>query len=263
MQQEIDARRVQRCGSRINGSMTRSPDDSIAPTGERWNCQAELYDYGARFYDPRLASFLTHDPVREHANPYAYVGWNPVSRADPSGTFSINAFNLICTDWLAVAHSRNGMRRGAAASRKTSVALAAAEFIVCAMPLRPTSSKRASTCSPSNSCSDTATCVRPGATSTSLMGAWCAAAVPSICSAHRQRTDRRRPCRSSPSTGRRHRCGLSSARDHNPRKSRSPRSFENTVEHLSNRSSVGRSARRPARHRPLPYSGPGRPPRAV
>jgi RHS repeat-associated protein len=74
--------------------MTRSPDDSISLAGQRWDWQAELHYYGARFYDPRLASFLTHDPVREHANPYAYVGWNPVSRTDPSGTFSINAFNL-------------------------------------------------------------------------------------------------------------------------------------------------------------------------
>jgi len=101
----------------------------------------------------------------------------------------------------------------------------------CAMPLRPTSSKRASTCSPSNSCSDTATCVRPGTTSTSPVAAWSAPAVPSICSVYRRRADRRRPCRSSPFTGRRHRYELSSGRDHNPRKSRSPRSFENTVEH--------------------------------
>jgi RHS repeat-associated protein len=71
----------------ISGSMTRSPDDSIAPAGQRWDWQAELHYYGARFYDPRLASFLTHDPVREHANPYAYVGWNPVSRTDPTGMF--------------------------------------------------------------------------------------------------------------------------------------------------------------------------------
>jgi RHS repeat-associated protein len=67
--------------------MTRSPDDSISLAGQRWDWQAELYYYGARFYDPRLASFLTHDPVREYSNPYAYVGWNPVSRTDPTGMF--------------------------------------------------------------------------------------------------------------------------------------------------------------------------------
>jgi RHS repeat-associated protein len=54
-------------------------------TGQRWDWQAQLYYYGARFYDPRVASFVTEDPVREYANPYAYVGWNPVKFTDPTG----------------------------------------------------------------------------------------------------------------------------------------------------------------------------------
>jgi RHS repeat-associated protein len=40
---------------------------------------------GARFYDPQLATFLTHDPVRQFANPYSYVGWNPINSTDPTG----------------------------------------------------------------------------------------------------------------------------------------------------------------------------------
>jgi len=44
-----------------------------------------LYDAGARFYDPQLAIFLTHDPAREFANPYTYTNWNPVNLTDPSG----------------------------------------------------------------------------------------------------------------------------------------------------------------------------------
>jgi RHS repeat-associated protein len=40
---------------------------------------------GARFYDPKLASFLSHDPAREFASPYTYVGWNPVNFVDPTG----------------------------------------------------------------------------------------------------------------------------------------------------------------------------------
>ena len=54
-------------------------------TGQRWDAVALAYDYGARFYDPRLARFLTHDPVREYMNPYAYVQWNPVKFVDPTG----------------------------------------------------------------------------------------------------------------------------------------------------------------------------------
>jgi len=32
-----------------------------------------------------IARFLTHDPVRQYVNPYAYVGWNPVKFTDPTG----------------------------------------------------------------------------------------------------------------------------------------------------------------------------------
>ena len=42
---------------------------------------------GARFYDPALGMFLTHDPARQFANPYAYGPWDPVNGTDPNGTF--------------------------------------------------------------------------------------------------------------------------------------------------------------------------------
>jgi RHS repeat-associated protein len=54
-------------------------------TGQRWEYRTRLYDYVARTYDPRIARFLTHDPVREYMNPYAYVAWNPAMRTDPTG----------------------------------------------------------------------------------------------------------------------------------------------------------------------------------
>jgi len=54
-------------------------------TGQHWDDAAQLYYYGARFYDPRIANFVTTDPVREYMNPYAYVGWNPVKFTDPTG----------------------------------------------------------------------------------------------------------------------------------------------------------------------------------
>jgi len=40
---------------------------------------------GARFYDPALGMFLTFDPAREFANPYTYVGWDPMNSTDPNG----------------------------------------------------------------------------------------------------------------------------------------------------------------------------------
>lgn len=54
-------------------------------TGQRWDWQAQVYYYGARFYDPRVANFLTEDPARQYANLYAYVGWNPTKFTDPTG----------------------------------------------------------------------------------------------------------------------------------------------------------------------------------
>jgi RHS repeat-associated protein len=57
-------------------------------TGQRWDTLAQLYYYGARFYDPKLATFMSLDPVRQYMNPYAYVGWNPVAFTDPTGMFA-------------------------------------------------------------------------------------------------------------------------------------------------------------------------------
>jgi RHS repeat-associated protein len=54
-------------------------------TGQRWDWQAQVYYYGARMYDPRVANFLTEDPARQYAGPYAYVGWNPLRFTDPTG----------------------------------------------------------------------------------------------------------------------------------------------------------------------------------
>lgn len=47
-----------------------------------------LYDYGARMYDPTIGRFTTMDPLAEinySVSPYAYCGNNPVNRIDPTG----------------------------------------------------------------------------------------------------------------------------------------------------------------------------------
>ena len=48
----------------------------------------DLYDYGARFYDPSLGRFHTIDNSSENYysfTPYNYVGNNPIKRVDPDG----------------------------------------------------------------------------------------------------------------------------------------------------------------------------------
>ena len=58
----------------------------------------DLYDYGARLYDPLTARFTTSDPLCEkyyHISPYAYCAGNPVNFVDPDGrawrpTFTYN-----------------------------------------------------------------------------------------------------------------------------------------------------------------------------
>jgi len=63
-------------------------------TGQRWVSAAAPYDYGARFYDPQLVQFVSQDPVQEYVSPYAYVRWNPVRWTDPTGMFSLGAYQL-------------------------------------------------------------------------------------------------------------------------------------------------------------------------
>ena len=65
--------------------------NSLQYTG-RENDQTGLYYYRARYYDPVLKRFISEDPigVAGGINLYAYVGGNPVSRADPSGLWEIS-----------------------------------------------------------------------------------------------------------------------------------------------------------------------------
>jgi RHS repeat-associated protein len=57
---------------------------------------------GARFYDPELGMFLTHDPARQFANPYAYGPWDPVNGTDPNGTFFFELFLIAAITFFDV-----------------------------------------------------------------------------------------------------------------------------------------------------------------
>ncbi|MFN8624618.1 MAG: RHS repeat-associated core domain-containing protein [Candidatus Binatia bacterium] len=54
-------------------------------TGYETETTSNLEYAGARFYDPALGQFLTHDPARQFASPYTYTNWNPTNDTDPNG----------------------------------------------------------------------------------------------------------------------------------------------------------------------------------
>lgn len=56
-------------------------------TGYQTDTTSGLQYAGARFYDPDLALFVSHDPQRQFPSPYAYGSWNPVNGIDPDGEF--------------------------------------------------------------------------------------------------------------------------------------------------------------------------------
>ncbi|MCE7057185.1 hypothetical protein LZF95_21065 [Algoriphagus sp. AGSA1] len=70
-----------------------------------------LYDYGARYYDPVIGRWTSPDPMaseREWVSPYNFVQNNPMSRIDPDGMFDIrihgenNSSVTIVTDLIDI-----------------------------------------------------------------------------------------------------------------------------------------------------------------
>jgi RHS repeat-associated protein len=71
----------------------------------------------ARYYDPTLTQFLSHDPAAQFASAYQYTAFDPVNASDPSGEFIIesaigfavwSAFVLGVPTAVAAATSRRG-----------------------------------------------------------------------------------------------------------------------------------------------------------
>jgi len=60
-------------------------------TGKEWDAESGLYYYGARYYDPKLARFISADTIvpepfyPQTLNRYSYVLNNPVKYTDPTG----------------------------------------------------------------------------------------------------------------------------------------------------------------------------------
>ena len=60
-------------------------------TGQEWDGERGLYYYNARYYDPKLARFISADTIvpkmfdPQALNRYSYVANNPIKYIDPSG----------------------------------------------------------------------------------------------------------------------------------------------------------------------------------
>ena len=72
-----------------------SVDQPFQFTGQYLEEDVQLYAFNARMYDPNLAVFLTHDPVRgEFSEPltlhrYLYTLNDPINNFDPTGEFTL------------------------------------------------------------------------------------------------------------------------------------------------------------------------------
>ncbi len=77
-------------GTRIN---TGSVNVKHKFTGQEEDAETELYYYGARYYDPKIARFITADTIvpgpfdPQALNRYSYCANNPVIYIDPSGHY--------------------------------------------------------------------------------------------------------------------------------------------------------------------------------
>jgi RHS repeat-associated protein len=83
---------------RMEGQGTTDPLQSQAAfmfTGQRAADATGLIYFQARYYDPALGMFVSHDPARQFLSPYSYLGGNPLNGVDPDGALTPETWGLI------------------------------------------------------------------------------------------------------------------------------------------------------------------------
>jgi RHS repeat-associated protein len=76
-------------GNPIQGATT----SGYAFTGREWDAETSVYYYRARYYDPKIARFLSEDEMSSSDGPnrFAYVRKSPARGRDPSGRYTLAA----------------------------------------------------------------------------------------------------------------------------------------------------------------------------
>lgn len=71
----------------VGAPVVDSFDGRVEFTGYVADPSSGLQYAGARYYDPEIGQFLTHDPEQQFASPYAYGPGDPINGVDPDGAF--------------------------------------------------------------------------------------------------------------------------------------------------------------------------------
>ncbi|MBH1989029.1 MAG: DUF1566 domain-containing protein [Myxococcaceae bacterium] len=73
----------------LNTTLSKGPDILRYKFGSHeLDNEIKYYNFGRRHYDPKVAQFITPDPLRQYFSPYMYGANNPESYIDPNGEFS-------------------------------------------------------------------------------------------------------------------------------------------------------------------------------
>ena len=75
-------------GDLFSNSESENSDNRLRFSGKELSAETGMYDFLARYLQPKLGRFTTIDPLAEkypHMSPYAYCSCNPVNFVDPDG----------------------------------------------------------------------------------------------------------------------------------------------------------------------------------
>ena len=99
-------------------SETNAPLTQYRYTGQERDGETSLYYYGARYYDPGLARFISVDPVEHPSGPYSYVANNPLRFIDPSGAVLEPTISNATAEYLRFLQAQTGKEHGIASSER-------------------------------------------------------------------------------------------------------------------------------------------------